>query len=249
MNRAISSSSPSSAEPVGARRRSLRVPSSRMAHSRLIGALFLSAILFYGVGDALVTSVVGTPASLSRLSAHQATLNLGALLMLVNSVVVVALGVLFFPILKKHDRRTAVAYLASRVVEAVLLAVGVLCLAVILPLAQHSVDGGSLAIRSNTVTYQIAMMSLGLGSVFLCSVLFRTRLIPRFLSVWGLVGYGILLAGATAETFGIHIGVILSIPGGLFELVLGFRLLIKGFQPAAFSGGVARRLNLSRDAA
>lgn len=248
MNRTISSSSASSAEPVGARRRSLRVPGSRMAHSRLIGALFLSAILFYGVGDALVTSVVGSPASLSRLSAHQTTLDLGALLMLVNSVVVVGVGVLFFPILKKHGRRTALAYLASRVVEAVLLAVGVLCLAVILPLAQHGVDGGSLAIRSNTVTYQIAMMSLGLGSVFLCSLLFRTRLIPRFLSVWGLVGYAILLAGATAEIFGIHIGVILSIPGGLFELVLGFWLLLKGFQREAYLG-VARRLNLSRDAA
>ena len=219
--------------------------SSRKTYSRLIGALFLSAFVFYGVGNGLVTSVLGAPDFLSTMSAHQTTLALGAFLMLLNSVVVVGLGVLFFPILENHGRRTALAYLASRIVEAILLVVGVLCLLMILPLGQHGVDAGaassgwakglgSLALQSNTMAYQIAMMSLGLGSVFLCSLLFRTRLIPRFLSVWGLIGYAAFLAGAIAEIFGIHIGVLLSVPGGLFELVLSFWLLIKGFQPEAY---------------
>lgn len=84
------------------------------------------------------------------------------------------------------------------------------------------------------MAYQIAEMSLGLGGVFLCSLLFRTQLIPRFLSIWGLIGYAILMAGTIAEIFAIHIGLMLSIPGGLFELALGFWLLIKGFQPEAY---------------
>jgi Domain of unknown function (DUF4386) len=84
------------------------------------------------------------------------------------------------------------------------------------------------------MAYQIAEMSLGLGCVLLCSLLFRTRLIPRFLSIWGLVGYPVLVAGTIAEVFGIHIGLMLSIPGGLFELALGFWLLIKGFEPEAY---------------
>ena len=41
-------------------------------------------------------------------------------------------------------------------------------------------------------------------------------------------------AGAVAEIFGIHISLILLIPGGLFELALAFWLLIKGFQPEAY---------------
>jgi hypothetical protein len=49
-----------------------------------------------------------------------------------------------------------------------------------------------------------------------------------------LVGYAILMAGTIAEIFGIHIGVMLSIPGGLFEVGLGFWLIIKGFQPEAY---------------
>lgn len=218
---------------------------SRMTYSRLIGALFLSGFLFYGVGSSLVTSVVGAPDFLSTISAYQTTLVLGAFLMLLNTAVDVGKGVLFFPILEKHGKRTALAYLAALIVEVVLLDVGVLALLMIVPLAQQGVDAGqasvgwakalgSLAVQSNTMAYQIGQMSLGLGAVFLCLLLFRTRLIPRFLSIWGLVGYAILMAGTIAEIFGIHIGVMLSIPGGVFEVGLGFWLIIKGFQPEAY---------------
>jgi Domain of unknown function (DUF4386) len=216
-----------------------------MTYSRLIGALFLSGFLLYGVGSSLVTSVVGAPDFLSTLSGQQTTLVLGAFLMLLNTAVDVGKGVLFFPILEKHGKRTALAYLAALIVEVVLLDVGVLALLMIVPLAQQGVDAGqasvgwakalgSLAVQSNTMAYQIGQMSLGLGAVFLCLLLFRTRLIPRFLSIWGLVGYAILMAGTIAEIFGIDIGVMLSIPGGVFEVGLGFWLIIKGFQPEAY---------------
>jgi Domain of unknown function (DUF4386) len=216
-----------------------------MTYSRLIGALFLSGFLFYGVGSGLVTSVVGAPDFLSTISAHRTVLVLGAFLMLLNTAVDVGKGVLFFPILEKHGKRTALAYLTALIVEVVLLDVGVLALLMIVPLAQQGVDAGqasvgwtkalgSLAVQSNTMAYQIGEMSLGLGAVFLCLLLFRTRLIPRFLSILGLVGYPILMAGTIAEIFGIHIGVMLSIPGGLFEGGLGFWLIIKGFQPEAY---------------
>jgi hypothetical protein len=222
--------------------------SSRMLYSRLIGALFLAAFAFYGVGFGLVTSVVGARDFLLTISAHQTTLVLGAFLMLLNSVVVVGLGALFFPIIEHHGRRTALVYLASRIVEAVLLAIGVLCLLMLIPLGQYAMEAreasvawaavlGSLLTHANTIAYQIAMMSLGLASLFLCVLLFRTRLIPRFLAVWGCIGYALFLGGAIAEIFGMNVGVILSIPGGLFEVAVGFWLLVKGFQPKAYGGG------------
>ena len=247
MNQAISSSSSSSPEPVGAgeslKRSVLR--GSRTVYSRVIGALFLLGFLSYGVGNALVTSVTGASGFLSTISAHQTTLVLGAFLMLLNTAVDVGKGVLFFPILEKHSKRTALAYLAALIVEVVLMDVGVLALLMIVPLAQHGVDAGqasagwakalgSLAVQSNTMAYQIAEMSLGLGGIFLCALLFRVRLIPRWLAGWGLIGYAILLIGFIAEIFGIHISLIFSIPGGLFELALAFWLLIKGFQPEAY---------------
>lgn len=115
-------------------------------YSRLIGALFLLGFVTYGVGFGLVTSVVGAPDFLSTISAHQTTLVLGAFLMLLNSVVDVGKGVLFFPILENHGKRTALAYLAALIVEVVLLAVGVLCLLMIVPLAQQGVDAGQASV-------------------------------------------------------------------------------------------------------
>src|ERR1700694_1704703 len=117
-------------------------PGLCMTYSRSIGALFLVGFLFYGVGAALVTSVTGAPDFLSTISAHQTTLVIGAFLMLLNTVVDVGQGVLFFPILEKHGKRSALAYLAFIVVQVVMLDVGVLALLLIVPLGQQVGDAG-----------------------------------------------------------------------------------------------------------
>src|SRR5438445_11565695 len=130
-------------------------PGSRMTYSRLIGALFLLGFLFYGVGAALVTSVTGAPDFLSTISAHQTTLVIGAFLMLLNTVVDVGKGVLFFPILENHGKRSALAYLALIVVQVVMLDVGVLALLLIVPLGQQAVDAGQAS----------AAWARGLGSL------------------------------------------------------------------------------------
>jgi hypothetical protein len=209
-----------------------------MKSSRLIGTLFLLGFVSYGVGAAVVSTITGRPGFLATIAAHQTTLIIGALLMLLNSAVDVGKGVLFFPILEHHSRRTAFAYLSAMTVEVVLLAVGVLCILMTVPLGSHAGEGwargvGSLLVQANTMAYQIAEMSLCTGGILLCSVLFRARLVPRFLAGWGLAGYPIFLAGTVAEIFGIHVGVLLAIPGGLFEVAIGIWLLAKGFPRSA----------------
>ncbi|HEV2461303.1 MAG TPA: DUF4386 domain-containing protein [Ktedonobacterales bacterium] len=126
MSQAIVSTSASSAQSVGAGESLQRraVMGSRSTYSRVIGALFLLGFLAYGVGFALVTSVTGAPNFLATIATHQTILVLGAFLMLLNSVVDVGKGVLFFPILEHHGKRTALAYLAAMIVEVVLLAIG-----------------------------------------------------------------------------------------------------------------------------
>ena len=59
------------------------------------------------------------------------------------------------------------------------------------------------------MAYQIGQASLAVGGVFLCWLLFRTLLIPRCLSAWGLIGYAIFVVGAVAELFGIHVSRVL----------------------------------------
>ena len=212
---------------------------SRMTYSRVIGALFLLGFLSYGIGSGLATSLVGGSNFLSTIAASQTVLVIGALLMFLNTGVDLGKAVLFFPILEKHSKRTALAYLATMIVEVVLLDVGVLALLLIVPLAKHAGEAGaqtlgSILVQSNFTAYQMGEMTLGVGAIFLCALLFRTQLIPRWLAISGLIGYPILAAGTIAEIFGIHIGLYLTIPGFFFEVVMPFWLIFKGFKPEVY---------------
>ena len=88
---------------------------------------------------------------------------------------------------------------------------------------------------SEGITFQAARRAVGSGSRERDSA----RLIPRFLAVSGLVGYVCLMVGMTSELFGIHIGLLLSIPGIFFEVGLPVWLFSKGFQPVAYSSHAA----------
>jgi hypothetical protein len=162
-------------------------------------------------------------------------------MMFMNTGVDLGKAVLFFPILEKHSKRTALAYLATMIVEIVLLDLGVLALLLIVPLAKHAGDAGAqtlgtLLVQTNGIAYQLGEMVLGFGATFLCALLYRTRLIPRWLAISGLIGYPCLAAGTIAEIFGVHIGLYLTMPGFFFELVMPAWLIFKGFQPAVYPG-------------
>ncbi|HET8914533.1 MAG TPA: hypothetical protein VFM91_02395, partial [Propionibacteriaceae bacterium] len=59
--------------------------------------------------------------------------------------------------------------------------------------------------------------------------LLQCQFVPGWLAVWGMVGYAVLAAGALLELIGLGLGLVLAIPGGLFEVVLGVTLIARGF--------------------
>jgi Domain of unknown function (DUF4386) len=211
---------------------------------RIVGGLILLAYVVYIVGGALVDAGSG---DLSEVVAKQSQVSAGALLMLLNSAAVASIGVLVFPVLRPHHELSAYAYLVCRVIEATMMAVGVLGLLLLVALGQEYVGGGfvdasvlpslaSVAQEGNRYAYQFGMISLGLGSLLFCRVLLRARLVPRFMAVWGLVGYAIFLTGSMLEVLGYGVSLALSVPGGLFEIALAVLLIVKGFpssQPQA----------------
>ncbi|MDQ0663395.1 hypothetical protein QFZ35_001893 [Arthrobacter ulcerisalmonis] len=191
----------------------------------IIGTLFLAGFLTYGVGNAMATTIAGSADQGSR-----GFLVLGALLMLINSAVVICIGVLMRPILQPHNKAVALGYLATRVFEGLGLAVGVGCLLLL---------SGAAAVNGNFIAYNIAMAGLGIGSLFFCALLFRSGLTPRFLAVWGFIGYAIFASGSLLELSGFKgAGLVGAVPGGLFELTFGIWLIIRGFRPAVrITGG------------
>lgn len=203
---------------------------------RIVGAFFLLAFVVYMAGGELVSSSIGTTDVLSNIVDHQMWIAAGALLMLVNSAIVIGIGVLVFPLLKPHHETTAYAYLATRVFEAVMLAVGILFLLLLIPLGQAYVDSGfasrslvDVAQQGNSYALHIGMIGLGIGGLLFCRALFRARLVPRSLAVLGIVGYPVLAAGEMLLILGYEIGLVHYALGGLFEIFLGVLLLVKGF--------------------
>jgi hypothetical protein len=212
--------------------------------ARLVGALFLITIATYLTGSGLIESMLGSADYLAVISDNTARVSLGAILMFINCLGVVGIGVLMFPILKQHSEAVALGYLGTRIVESTLLMVGIISLLTLIPLSQEYVKAGTtdpnyvqtlsiLAIKGNYFALQIAMMVLGIGSLFFCYLLYQSKLIPRFMSAWGFLGYAALAVGAGLELFGFKVGLYYSIPGGLFELALPIWLSMKGFSASA----------------
>ncbi|HEX5754657.1 MAG TPA: DUF4386 domain-containing protein [Archangium sp.] len=207
-------------------------------HTRSLGILFLLPFLAYGLGTALVTSVLKEPEHLAALAAQRTPFVGGALLLLLNSLTVVGIGVLFFPILRERSLGIAIAYVCTRVMEALLLLVGVVFLLSLLQLgdsaqARTAPELGvlfHLLSKGNFWAYQLAMIILGAGSVAFCLSLYQSRRLPSFLPLLGAVGYGLLALGSVLELFGLPWGIFLSGPGGLFELLLGGWLIARGFR-------------------
>ncbi|WP_422769377.1 DUF4386 domain-containing protein [Plantactinospora sp. WMMC1484] len=229
---------------------------------RFVGTLFLLAFVAYLTGTALVDSGIGVPEALAEVHDHQRQLSAGALLMLVNSAVVVGIGLLSFPILRPHGELSAYAYLLLRTIEAVLLAVGIVLLLLLVPLAREHAGGGAegaavlpalarVAQDGNGYAYQLGMIALGVAGLFFCRILLRARLVPRPFALWGLLGYAVLLAGAVLEVLGYGVGLALSVPGGLFEVALGVLLVLRGFpgtDPAPAESGTGSPAPLARSA-
>src|SRR3954465_4750080 len=220
---AIPASNHSTSPPV------VRPDSTVRRTARIVGVLVLAGYLAYGPGS-LIAQGNGHSADRSSATALFVT---GAALMLLNSAFVIGIGVLMFPILRNDNKAIAAGYLGTRIFEGVGLAIGVVSLIV-------ATGSGSPAIHANSVAYNVAEAGLGIGSLFFCALLFRTGLVPRFLAVWGFIGYACFAGGNLLNLFGVAgAALVSSIPGGLFELTFGIWLIAKGFRSTAAAAPVS----------
>ncbi len=212
--------------------------------ARVVGVLFLAGMVLGIAGNILIQSVLGTPNYLSAISANNLKVAIGAMLLLMTVAGDAAHGVLMFPVLKQHNEYIAFGYFGFRIIDAVFLGFQVLFILFQIPLAsQYLIAGGfdtshlqSLStafIQMNLYAYHIAMLTLGIAGLMLCYSFYKTKLVPRLLAIWGILGYATILCGSVLGVLGIDLHSIDTIPGGLWEVFIGVWLIVKGFNSSA----------------
>jgi Domain of unknown function (DUF4386) len=199
---------------------------NRIFAARLIALGFLLSTATYLVGNGFLEQVFQAQ------TVNKTTLAWGTFLVVLTGLLVVGVGMGFWAILL--NRFVAVFYVCSRVLEAALLMVSVVPSLALLEMGQPK----AAALMQNH-GFTFAMLALGVGSVLLCAELFKTQLIPRWLSVLGLVGYVLLPTSLLLEFFGLGEFFVLLLPGAAFELVLPVWLLVKGFSLELQNSGVS----------
>jgi len=176
------------------------------------------------------------------------TVAIGAILWLMAVIGDAAHGVLMFPVLKPHNERIAVGYLAARILDAIFIAIMVLFVLIQIPLGSEYLQAAApdapylqaisnVSLQASQYAYQLGMSTLGVAGLLLCYTLYRARLIPRPLAIWGLVGYAVIFCGMVSEVLGSGLGLASSIPGGLWEVFIGVWLIAKGFSAAPIPSG------------
>lgn len=210
----------------------------------------IPAVLLYGPVLDHADYVLGAGAD-TRLS-------LGAFLEILVIVANIATAVVLFPILKRQSEALALGYVAVRVVEGVLIAVGIVSLLAVVTLRQDFAAGGA-----DAATLTVAGKSLvalhdwtfllgpqfcaGVGNgILLGYLMYRSGLVPRRMALLGLVGGPLALAGGIIVLFGgfeqpseaLFLLTALEIA---WEASLGIYLVVKGFRPSALTAAEPRR--------
>jgi len=224
------------------RQKETRTLSSRKT-AVFVGLLFLTATAAFIFAEAITSGMLSRPNFLADASS-QTTMLATAALLLFAQFGVVGIAVLLFPLLKSHGESLALAHVGFRATELAAslfyLAVPLLAIQLGAGLRDGTIDASASAslgaILSAQHSVAILMIYIATAAAGMCmaTLLYRSRLIPRWLAILGLVTYPTLLAGSILDMFNVvdmtqGIGLVALVPGTLFEFILPVWLLVKGF--------------------
>lgn len=222
--------------------------------ARIVGSLFIVASVAGAVGLAIQQPVLDSSQYLTEAALKENRVATAALLELIMGVAVVGIAIAIYPVLRRRSERLALGYVAARTIEAVIYVIGSIVLLTLLTVSREFVDAGApdashfqtlggllLAVRDWGGHGVLDAAVFSLSALILNYALFRARLVPRWLSVWGLAGASSYLAAGVLVIYGLEplstTQVVLEAPLGVQEMVLAVWLIVKGFDaPASASG-------------
>ena len=194
-------------------------------------ATLLSGLFFWSIYD---------PDYLTVVSANENQILISVLFMLTTSAAIVGIPIALFPILKKHNESLALGYVVTRIFEALFFVVSTIVILAIFSLSHEFVNTTAPVISyfesSGTLLFGVFDWSsllldfpFALSAVMLNYLFYKSKLVPRWLSVLGLIGGALFLAGTPLVLFGVEDATYLAAIIGIQEMVLAVWLIVKGF--------------------
>ncbi len=204
----------------------------------LVGALFLVATATFFVSNALITPILASADYLAVVAKNSTLVVAAALIAFIDGFAVVGIAAALYPILKARHPAFALGYAGMRIAELAVIAVYVLSPLLLVSLSKTTAESATTATLLVALRYWTLMFVYilnGVAGLVLSYVLLLTGLVPRPLSVLGLVGYAALMIAAVLDALGLvdtaaGAGVVALVPGGLFELFLPIWLFVRGFK-------------------
>jgi hypothetical protein len=169
---------------------------------------------------------------------------IGGVLEIIVALAGIGTAVVLFPLLKKQNESFALGLVAARILESGTIFVGVAFILSIVTLRQAGVGAEALVTSHALATLYDRIFLLGQSfmpavcDLLLGFLLYKSRLVPRALSLNGIIGAPLLIVGYIAVLFGLigrlaPLAALTAIPVALFEFSLGVWLVTKGFNPSA----------------
>ena len=214
----------------------------------ITGLLFLAGYVGIFLGSAYYAPILDEPDYLSQIYPNKSQLIVGMLIELINDVAVIGIPIMLFPILKKYSERLALGYFGFRLVESMVLIFSKTSLLSLITLSQAYIAAGSpessyfqtfgaVALAERDWASQIQVVFFALSALIFYYVLYQTKLLPRWLSIWGFIAVASLIAANVLPvpdlTQGFNPAQLLFMPIFLSEILVAIWLIVKGFNPTA----------------
>ncbi|MBI9011764.1 MAG: DUF4386 domain-containing protein [Clostridiales bacterium] len=212
----------------------------------IAGILYLFGTI---AGILSVSQAIDGPEFLVKAFFYKNQVISGALFQFLMTVSYAGFAICLYPIIRKYSESLAVGFVSFRFVAASLNIFGVVIMLLILALSQNFVEAitpdlayyqtlGELLRHARDLINHVAMiLSYTLAGIMLYFIFYQTKLIPRWLTLWGFVGISSTVLATMLVLFGLiniitPAYIIMSMPLALQELVLAMRLIFKGFNPS-----------------
>jgi hypothetical protein len=209
----------------------------------IAGALYLLGFI---AGILSIASAVDDPEYLIKTAANANQTLFAALFQFVMIVSYLGIAIALYPIVNKFNERLALGFLSFRIIGTVFILIGVILLLLILTISQDYIRtgssdlpmfqliGGLLRTGRDFVNHIAMIVSLNIGGIMLYLLLYKARIVPRWLSVWGIIGAITTIIASFLIMFRLIDIItpeymIMNVPIALQELTFAIWLIVKGF--------------------